>query len=73
MDLPNLNPLPEWEHRLQNREKGDEWKWKEELQIGEALYNQWREVFGLVSAFTENLPDEENERLSTKSMIYENA
>lgn len=37
------------------------------------MYNQWREVFGLVMAFVETLPEEEDERLSTKSMIYENA
>jgi hypothetical protein len=56
MDLPNLNPLPEWEDRLQKTDKGEEWKWKEELQIAEVLYQQWREVFNLVSAFAENLP-----------------
>ena len=72
MDL-NLDPLPKWEDHLQPRNKGEEWKWKEELQLGEALYNQWREVFKLVSAFAENLPEEENEILSTKSMIYQNA
>ena len=73
MDLLNLNPLPEWEGRLQNRNKGEAWKWKVELQIAETLYRQWREVFNLVSAFAENLPDEEDERLSTKNMIYQNA
>ncbi len=73
MDLLNLNPLPEWGDHWHNRNKGEEWKWKEELQHGEALYKQWRELFGLVSAFAENLPDEENEMLSAKSMIYQNA
>ena len=73
MDLLKFNSLPEWGDRLQKIDKGEEWKWKEELQIGEALYEQWREVFNLVSAFAENLPDEDDERVSTKYMIYENA
>ena len=73
MDLPNLNPLPKWENRLQNIDKNESWKWSEELRIAEALYNQWREVFGLVMAFVETLPEEEDETLSTKSMIYQNA
>jgi hypothetical protein len=73
MDLQHLsNPLPEWDGRLKNIDKGDEWKWKDELEIAEKLYNQWREVFQLVTAFAENLP-EEDERLSTKNLIYENA
>lgn len=73
MDLPSLNPLPEWEDRLRNVDKDEAWKWKEELQIAKALYNQWREVFGLVAAFVETLPEEEDESLSTKSLIYQNA
>jgi hypothetical protein len=73
MDLQQLsNPLPEWDPPLKNIDKGDEWKWKDELEIAERLYNQWREVFQLVTAFAENLP-EEDERLSTKDFIYENA
>lgn len=73
MDLSQFNPLPEWKDRLQNIEKGEAWKWKEELEIAEKLYNQWREVFSLVMAFVETLPEEEEKLLSTKSMIYENA
>lgn len=73
MDLPHLNPLPEWEDRFQNTGEGEAWKWKEELQIAEALYEQWRELFGLVMAFAETLPEEEDEALSSKGMIYENA
>ena len=73
MDLPNLNPLPKWENRSQNIDKNESWKWSEELRIAEALYNQWREVFGLVMAFVETLPEEEDETLSTKNMIYQNA
>ena len=73
MDLSHLDPLPEWRDHFQNIDKGETWKWKEELEIAEALYRQWREVFNLVSAFAENLPDEEEERICTRSMIYENA
>ena len=73
MELPNLNPLPKWKDHHKILDKSESWKWKEELQAAEALYNQQREVFGLVIAFAENLPDEENERLSAKALIYENA
>ncbi len=73
MDLSHLNPLPEWEDHLQNIDKGEAWKWKEELQIAKILYNQWRELFGLVMAFVETLPEEDDEMLSTQSMIYQNA
>jgi hypothetical protein len=74
MDLMHFNnPLPEWKNHLRNVDKGEDWKWKEELQIAENLYNQWREVFGLVTAFAETLPEEQDATLSTKSLIYENA
>lgn len=73
MDLPHLNPLPQWEDRFTNVEKGEAWKWKDELQMAEALYKQWREVFGLIMAFAETLPEEEHEAHGTKSMIYQNA
>jgi hypothetical protein len=73
MDLSHLNPLPPWSNRLRNTESGEAWKWKQELEIAEAMYNQWREVFGLVAAFADTLPPEEDELLSTKSMIYQNA
>ena len=45
MDLSQLNPLPEWEDSLQNIDKDEAWKWRAELEIAEALYRQWREVF----------------------------
>ena len=73
MDISYLNPLPEWEDRFQNIDKDEAWKWKETLQAAENLYNQWREVFGLVMAFVETLPEEEDESLGMKSMIYQNA
>ena len=72
MDLSHLNPLPEWKDRLTNEDEGEAWKWREELELAEATYNQWREVFGLVLAFAETLP-EENEILGTRRMIYQNA
>lgn len=73
MNLPHLNPLPEWKQSMRNIEKGEEWKWKEELQAAEKMYNQWRELFGLIMAFAETLPEEEDETLSTKSLIFQNA
>lgn len=73
MDMSYLNPLPEWEDLRQHIDKDEAWKWKEALQAAEKLYCQWREVFGLVMAFIETLPEEENESLSTKSMICQNA
>ena len=73
MALSQLNPLPEWEDSLQNIDKEEAWKWRAELEIAEALYRQWREVFGLVVAFVETLPEEDDEALSTKAMIYQNA
>lgn len=74
MDLDRLNPLPEWGDRLSKRNRGEEWKWREDLETAEAMYNNWRELFGLVMAFAEALPEEEDdEALSTKNMIYQNA
>jgi hypothetical protein len=73
MDLPHFNSLPEWEPRLHKTDSGEAWKWQEELQIAEAMYNQWREVFALVMAFVETLPEEENDPVSTKNLIYQNA
>lgn len=69
----NKNPLPEWKDRLNRLDKGEEWKWKEELQAAEVLYNHWRELFELVMAFAENLPEEEHEFLGARNMIYQNA
>lgn len=38
------------------------------------MYKQWREVFGMATAFAENLADdgEEKHPASTKALIYEN-
>ena len=69
MDLSHLNLLPEWKDRLAKEDEDEAWK----LQAAEAAYTQWREVFGLVMAFAEILPEEEEEGLGTKSMIYQNA
>lgn len=73
MNLPRFNMLPEWDEHHFRHDKGEAWKWKEDLETAKALYNQWREIFGLVSAFAEALPEEEDESLSTRSMIYQNA
>ena len=80
MDLDDLNYLPPWEEDDFNHDdEGEGWKKKEAKQIAKALYNKWREVFGLIIAFAENLcsDSEENEKETheqiTKRMIYENA
>ena len=80
MDLDKLNFLPEWEGDNLNRgEEGDEWKTPETRAAAKALYVKWREVFGLVLAFAENLCEDaaENEHETheqiTKRFIYENA
>ena len=66
MDLPRFKSLPEWKERLTDFDGEEAWKYKEELRIAEAMYNQWREVFRLVSAFAEALPDEEDAPLITR-------
>ena len=79
MDLDKLNFLPEWEDDNLNLDEGDEWKTKEKRNAAKALYLKWREVFGLVLAFTENLCEDaavnesETHEQLTKRFIYENA
>ena len=54
-------------------EAGEEWKWKEALEAGKYLYEQWREVFQLVMAFVDTLPETpESAMPDTREMIYEN-
>ena len=74
MDLSRLNPLPEWKSRMPDFEEGEEWKYRAELQAAETLYNKWREVFGLVMAFAENLrEDAGGAPADFRSLIFENA
>jgi hypothetical protein len=79
MDLDKLNFLPDWDDEKFPEEEGEAWKTNEIRAAGKALYLKWREVFGLVLAFTENLADgpEENKsethEQSTQRLIYENA
>ncbi len=69
----NINPLPKWKERLViDEEDGASWKWKEDLALAEITYNHWRELFPLVMAFAESLPEKEDEHLSTQQLIYEN-
>lgn len=78
MDLEQLNFLPEWDEnrfiKKMNRH-GEAWKNAPGILAARAVYKQWRELFGLVIAFAENLEDEkdENNRATTKSLIYQNA
>lgn len=77
MDLDNLNFLPEWNDERYEDEEGEAWKTKELRAAGKALYLKWREVFGLIFAYAENLVDESEETethgQSTQRLIYENA
>lgn len=74
MDLSRLNPLPEWNSRMTDFEEGEEWKYREPLQRAEILYNKWREIFGLVMAFAENLREEAGSSPADfRSLIFENA
>ena len=71
--------LPDWENfRISKIEDGEEWKWKIHLDAARSLYEQWREVFQLVMAFTDTLPEikeEEEEPMlpDTRQFIFENA
>jgi hypothetical protein len=77
MDLNDLNFLPEWDdsrYKVGPDDAGEEWRRGPARAIAKAMYKQWREVFGLVIAFAENLADdgEESHPASTKALIYEN-
>src|SRR5688572_21635959 len=69
--------LPEWEsYSFTQAEEGEEWKCKAHLEASKSLYNQWREVFQLVQAFNDTLPEfDEEEQISidTVQLINENA
>lgn len=81
MDLDKLNFLPEWndDNFDDEDEEGEGWKKKEERQAAKALYLKWRDTFGLIYAFADNLaPDPEEgspdtHEQFTKSLIFENA
>lgn len=74
MDLSQLNPLPEWDARMFRLEEGEAWKYKESLRVAEELYNKWRELFGLVTAFAENLrEDGGGTPADFRRLIFENA
>jgi hypothetical protein len=80
MDLDDLNFLPEWDDdKFPDDDEGEEWKWKEARSAAKSLYLKWREVFGLIIAFAENLcedskdGDPDTHEQLTKKLIYENA
>lgn len=79
MNLDYLNFLPDWENSKFEDNEGEEWKVKETRSAAKALYAKWREVFGLILAFAENLCDDPEENDSethpqaNKKLIYENA
>jgi len=80
MDLDKLNFLPEWDDsKFSFDDEGEEWKTAPAKNAAKALYLKWREVFGLVFAFAENLSDDPDEKDDethgqiTKELIYQNA
>lgn len=79
MDLDDLNVLPDWNDDDLQDEEGEAWKTNETRMAGKALYLKWREVYGLIFAFTENLSEEADENKPetheqvTQRFIYENA
>jgi len=75
MFTEKLKQLPPWESfRLPKTAEGEEWKWKEQLDAAKALYNQWREIFQLVQAFLDTLPETKEEELpDTRHFILQNA
>lgn len=78
MDLEQLNFLPDWdENRFSKRMNlhGEAWKNAPGILAARELYLQWRELFGLVIAFTENLADDADgsHQSGTKALIYQNA
>lgn len=79
MDLGYLTPLPEWDDERFHDAEGDEWKNKSAQRLAaKHLYEQWRQVYLLVTAFTDNLVNADDESSAThdhmtKHLIYENA
>ena len=73
MDLEQLNFLPEWDEnrfiKKMNRH-GEAWKNGPGILAARDVYNHWRELFGLVVAFAENLGDENDE--NNDQNIHEN-
>jgi len=67
--------LPEWEERFivdSEDDEGENWKFKASLAAAKSLYEKWRELYELVMAFTDTLPDEDDP-ISTRELIYQNA
>jgi hypothetical protein len=79
MNLDYLDSVPEWDDDNFCDIKGEEWKRKSPQRLAaKALYLQWRELYGLIIAFTDNLSDhaeseiETHEQMTTR-LIFENA
>ena len=79
MNTGKLNLLPECDaFNLPLVDEGDEWKWKARLDAARSLYDQWRDVFQLVYAFADTLPEnsvkEDGQMVpDARAMIFENA
>lgn len=75
--------MPEWDDNVwdkygdEDENEGDEWKVKAYRDATKKMYNQWREFFGLIAAFADNLDDKGSEMPgraeSIQEMIMNNA
>lgn len=74
MESINLNPLPEWnDERFDTIEDHASPEFAASVEAARDLYNQWREVFGLVLAFVASLDENEEDTEITRRSIFENA
>ena len=81
MNLDDLNFLPEWndENYDDEDEEGEGWKKREGREAAKALYLKWRDTFGLIYAFADDLATDSEDGSSgtheqlVKSLIIENS
>lgn len=79
MNLDYLDSVPEWDDDNFNDTEGEEWKQKSLQRLAaKALYQQWRELYELIIAFTDNLSNHaetetETHEQMTSRLIFENA
>ena len=79
MNLDYLDLVPEWDDDNFNDTEGEEWKQKSPQRLSaKALYQQWRELYESIIAFTDNLSNHaetetETHEQMTSRLIFENA
>jgi hypothetical protein len=79
MNLDYLDSVPDWDEDNFSDIEGEKWKQKSPQRLAaKALYLQWRELYGLIIAFTDNLSihaeaETETHEEMTTHPIFENA